>query len=136
MTSIPISSIMTKNVVSISPEQKLLDVKRIYEKKKFHHHIPVVEKEKLVGIVSLIDFMYKIKGAGLDDEASVYNELIVRDIMTSNPHSIHPDATIDSVAEEFIKNRYRALPVVSNHKLVGIVSNTDVIRYYLKNKNT
>ena len=38
--------VMTKNVVYATPEQNLLDIKHIYEKKKWHHHIPIVENEK------------------------------------------------------------------------------------------
>ena len=36
-----IIEVMTKNVVCVAPEQQLLDVKHIYEKENFHHHIPV-----------------------------------------------------------------------------------------------
>ena len=126
-----IDSIMTRNVICVSPEQKIIDVKHIYEKSKFHHHIPVTKNDKLVGMVSLIDFMYRIKGAGLDDTNSVYHELTVNDIMTSNPHTLSPTASIDEVAEEFIKGRYRAVPIVDDLKVVGIVSTADVIKYYL-----
>lgn len=131
MTSLPISSIMTKNVVCVSPDQKILDVKHIYEKKKFHHHIPVTKNGKLVGMLSLIDFMYHIKGAGLRDDEAVYNELCVRDIMSPNPYAISPDTSITNVAEELTKGRYRALPIVSNEDVVGIVSTADIIRYYM-----
>jgi CBS domain-containing protein len=123
---------MTKNVVCVSPEQKLLDVKRIYEKKKFHHHIPVLENEKLIGIVSLIDFMYHIKGAGMDDNNPVYNELKVKDIMTSNPYFVSPNTSTEKVAEQFTKGNFRAIPVVENNTLVGIVSTADLIRHYMK----
>ena len=61
MEPVNISTIMTKNVVCVSPNQKILDVKHIFEKKHFHHHIPVTENNKLMGMISLIDFMYKIK---------------------------------------------------------------------------
>jgi len=132
MKSAPISSIMTKNVVSVSPEQKIIDVKHIYEKKKFHHHIPVTENGKLVGMLSLIDFMYHIKGAGLSDDAAVYNELSVKDIMTPNPYAVNAETTITAVAEELSKGRYRAIPIVENEKIVGIVSTADVIRFYMK----
>jgi CBS domain-containing protein len=132
MTSLSISSIMTKNVVCVSPEQKILDVKHIYEKKKFHHHIPVIENEKLVGMLSLIDFMYHIKGAGLNDDAEVYSELSVKDIMSPNPYAVSPDTAIDNVAEELSKGRYRAIPIVENESLVGIVSTADIIKHYLK----
>lgn len=132
MKSAPISSIMTKNVVCVSPEQKIIDVKHIYEKKKFHHHIPVTNHGNLIGMVSLIDFMYKIKGAGLSDDNAIYNELTVKDIMTPKPYAISPDTTINNVAEEFAKGRYHAIPIIENQAVVGIVSTADLIRYYLK----
>ena len=133
MKSAPISSIMTKNVVCVSPEQKIIDVKHIYEKKKFHHHIPVTEHGKLIGMVSLIDFMYKIKGAGLNDNNAIYNELVVKDIMTYKPYAVSPETSISEVAEEFAKGRYHAIPIVENQAVVGIVSTADMIRFYLKN---
>ena len=131
MKTNPISAIMTKNVVCVSPDQKIVDVKHIYEKQKFHHHIPVTENDKLVGMVSLIDFMYKIKGAGLDDKNAVYNELTVKDIMTSKPKYSGPDATILEIANELSKGNYRAIPIVEDKKVVGIVSTADIIKYFL-----
>ena len=114
MKSAPISTIMTKKVVCVTPDQKIIDVKHIYEKKKFHHHIPVTEDGKLVGILSLIDFMYHIKGAGLNDDNAIYNELTVKDIMTSNPYAVSPETSIIDVAEEFAKGRYHAVPIIEN----------------------
>jgi CBS domain-containing protein len=132
MKSIPISSVMPKNVVCVTPEQKIIDVKHIYEKKRFHHHIPVTENDKLVGMVSLIDFMYEIKGAVLDDSNAIYNELTVKDIMTPNPFTISAETSIEAVAEVFAKGRYRAIPIVENESVVGIVSTADLIRFYMK----
>ena len=135
MKTASISTIMTKNVVCVSPQQKIVDVKHIYEKKDFHHHIPVTENNKLVGMVSLIDFMYRIKGAGLDDNNEVYNELTVKDIMTSNPYFSTAEATIEDIAHELSKGNFRAIPIVNNDKeVIGIVSTADIIKHYL-NKN-
>ena len=133
MESTPITSIMTKNVVCVSPQQKILDIKHIYENKKFHHHIPVTENNKLVGMVSLVDFLYNIEGAGLNDNEMVYNNLLVKDIMTLNPYSLPSSATIEKVARELSKGRYHAIPIVEEEKIVGIVSTADVIAYFLNN---
>lgn len=132
MKSTPVSSIMTKNIICVSPKQKIIDVKHIYEKEKFHHHIPVTENDRLVGMVSLIDFMYRIQGAGLDDNNSIYNELLVKDIMTSNPFSLSPDATIKEILTELSKGKFRAIPLVENEKVVGIVSTEDLMKYFLE----
>ena len=131
MNATPVSEIMTKNVVCVTPEQKIVDVKHIYEKQDFHHHIPVIEENKLVGMVSLVDFMYRIKGAGLEDSNAVYNELTVKDIMTPNPHYTTQDVPIVDIANELSEGNYRALPVVQDMRVVGIVSTADIIRYFL-----
>jgi len=134
MKSTPISNVMTKNVVSVTPEQKIIDVKHIYEKKEFHHHIPVVANNKLVGMVSLIDFMYHIKGAGLSDTNKVYTELTVKDIMTENPFSLTPNAFIEEAARELAKGTYHAIPIIDGGTLVGILSTADVIRHALQSE--
>lgn len=126
-----ITTIMTKNVVCVSPEQSLLDVKHIYENKKFHHHIPVVEDGKLVGMVSLIDFMYHIAGAGIKDDNKVYTELRVKDIMTPKPFYLTVDASIEDVSKVLVKGNYHAVPVLENDKIVGIVSTADIIKFFL-----
>lgn len=127
-----ITEIMTKNVVCISPDQFLIDVKHIYEKKEFHHHIPVVENNKLVGMVSLVDFMYHISGAGLSDKHEVYKTLKVKDIMSSNPFFVNTDATVKEVASVLKEGRFRAIPVLENNKVKGIVSTADIIKHFLE----
>ena len=126
-----VAEVMTKNVVCISPDQNLLDVKHIYEKKDFHHHIPVVDNDKLVGIVSLVDFMYNISGAGISDDNEVYTTRKVKDIMSPNPFTVSSDTPVKEVATILSKGRYRAIPIMENEKIVGIVSTADVIKHFL-----
>jgi len=126
-----ITEVMTKNVVCVTPEQQLIDVKHIYESEKFHHHIPVEENGKLIGMVSLIDFMYHISGAGISDNNTVYKELKVKDIMTQKPFYLSTKATIEDVAKVLQEGNYHAVPVLENDKIVGIVSTADVIKYFL-----
>lgn len=133
MSSNSVSDIMTKNVECVTPQQKIIDVKHIYEKKNFHHHIPVVENDLLVGMVSLIDFMRHINNAGLDDDTPVYNKLMVKDIMSTDPFSTSPKESITNIAQVLAKGEYHAVPIVESGKVVGIVSTADVIRYYIGN---
>jgi acetoin utilization protein AcuB len=131
MKTASIARIMTKDVVCVSPDQKILDIKHIYEKRDFHHHIPVTKDGQLVGIISLVDFMYRIQGAGLDDSDSVYTQLSAGDIMTANPVTLGPDADIEDAAKILATGRYRALPIVKDKSIVGIVTTADIIRFYL-----
>lgn len=131
MNSNSIKLVMTKDVIYVSPEQNLLDVKHIYEKKRWHHHIPVLENEKLVGMVSLIDFMYNIVGAGINDDHAVYKKLKVKDIMTQKPFHLTTSASVEDVAKVLSTQHFHAVPILENGKLVGIVSTADIINYYL-----
>lgn len=131
MKSNSIVQVMTSDVISVSPEQNILDVKHIYENKKWHHHIPVVDHDKLIGMVSLVDFMYHIMGAGISDDHEVYQKLKVKDIMTAKPFYLTTKATIEDVAKVLATQYYHAVPILENDKLAGIVSTADIINYYL-----
>lgn len=129
-----IIEVMTKNVVCVTPDQYLLDVKHIYEKENFHHHIPVEENGKLVGMVSLIDFMYHISGAGISDDNKVYKELKVKDIMTQKPFYLTTNSTINDVSKVLAEGNFHAVPVLENDNIVGIVSTADIIKHFLSKK--
>lgn len=128
----PVSSIMTKKLDKVTPSQKLVDVKHLFEKLPFHHHIPVVEKNKLVGMISLIDFMRAISNATLDDNEPVYQKTLVKDIMSVKPVSIRSNTPIGKVAKNLIKGDVHAFVVTDNGIVEGIVSYTDVVRYLLR----
>jgi CBS domain-containing protein len=129
--SAPISDLMTKNVVCVSPNQKILDLKHIYEKQQFHHHIPVTENDKLVGMVSLIDFMRAIHTATLDDTEVVYHALCVQDIMTENPVSMAENTPIKEVAEILAKGQFHSIVITENDVVKGIVTTADLLRFFL-----
>jgi CBS domain-containing protein len=128
----PVTSVMTRDVVSVEPSQFLIEVKHIFEKKNFHHHIPVTENNSLVGMITLTDFLYAIKNASLDDQSPVYHELKVKDIMRPHPVTISASATLKEAAEVLAKGEIHAIVVSDHGALEGIISTADVIRYFLK----
>lgn len=127
-----ISDIMTTGVVCIEPTQKLIDLKHIYEQPTFHSHVPVTENNKLVGIVSLINFMRAIHDASLDDNEAVYHELSVSDIMTPNPTTVTSSTSIREAAEILAKGQFHSLVVSDNDEVSGILTTTDLIKNMLK----
>lgn len=130
--SLPVSTIMSKEVICVTPEQSLLDLKHIYEKQNFHSHIPVNQNGKLVGMVSLIDFMRAISYTSLDDNEAIYHEKKVNDIMSINPVSVSPNSSIREIVEMLSKGEFHSVVLSENNEVKGIVTTTDIIRLMLK----
>lgn len=140
-TTTPVKEIMSTEVISISPESTVKDVKEILEKNRLHH-IPVVDGQELVGIVSMTDFLRLSMGATLyeageafDNEGInelIYDSLKVSEVMTKNPATVSPESTIQDAADLFELNMFHALPVVEGSELKGIISTFDLIRFLMK----
>jgi acetoin utilization protein AcuB len=129
----PISSLMTdhKHLITVSPEDNLATVKKIFEEHKFHH-IPVVHFREIVGIVSRTDFDYFMGGASHYEEDKYVNELRlertkVNEIMVKRLGKVAPDDRINVALEVFLINRFHALPVVEDGELVGILTPFDIM---------
>jgi CBS domain-containing protein len=129
-----VSTIMTPDVYVVQENTSLHDVVRLFRKLKVRH-VPVVSGVKVIGILSRTDINRLTFGALIenqeDADEAILEMLSVTQVMTSNPKSISPDASIKSLAEVFVKEDYHALPVIENGELVGIVTTTDVIKYLL-----
>ncbi len=131
----PISHIMTKTVVTANENNEL---KTIVEqlKKNTIRHIPIVKGKEVVGIISRTDINRLTFGAlfeGQDgaDEA-ILDMLSVAQVMTSKPKTVSSETIIRDLAEIFVKEDFHALPVVDNGELKGIVTTTDVLKYFLE----
>ena len=129
----PVKTLMTTNLITVAPEDKLTVVKEIFEKNKIHH-IPVVHGKDMVGLISKTDFVYFMRGFNRSEEDKFVNEARLRaykaeDIMTKGLAKLNPNARINVALEIFMENRFHAVPVVEdNGELVGIVTTFDIIK--------
>nr|WP_294781933.1 CBS domain-containing protein [uncultured Flavobacterium sp.] len=131
----PISHIMTKTVVTVNQND---DLRKVVEKLKSNsiRHLPVVNGKEVVGIISRTDINRLTFSALFDgqegvDEA-VLDMLTIPQVMTAKPKTLSSDTIIKDLAVTFVKEEFHALPVVDNGELKGIVTTTDVIKYFLE----
>jgi len=145
---------MNKNVISFSPDETVFYV----AKKLSQYNIagaPVVDKEKIIGIISISDIIRfidikigklpKVTTPGLssiflvllqmkknckdfEKELEKISSYKVKDVMTKNVVSASPSMTVIEVAELIEKHDVNRLPIVENGKLVGIVARADLIK--------
>lgn len=127
----PVSTIMTKDLLTVNPKDNLKVVKEIFEQNRLHH-IPVVRHKKIVGLISKTDLLYFLKGANPEKE-KVRNERLLEkfcaeDIMTTGLAKLESDDRINVALEVFKENLFHAIPIVDGEELCGIVTTYDVIK--------
>lgn len=132
---VPVSSIMTKEVVKLNLSDDLTKAEKLFKK---HHirHIPVVNGNKIVGMLSYTDLLRISFADAVDDDemdidVTVYNMFSVEQVMARNLVKVSPETTIREVAEILSTREFHALPVVEDELLVGIVTTTDLIKYLI-----
>ncbi|MEN1784093.1 MAG: CBS domain-containing protein [Bacteroidota bacterium] len=132
---VPIAKIMTKPVITVGPNDALAKAETLF--KKYHiRHIPVVEGKEIIGMLSYTDLL-RISFADAVDleqskvDESVYAMFNIKQVMAKDVISVSPEASIQAVAHFLTQKEFHALPVVSNNRLVGILTTTDIIRYLL-----
>jgi acetoin utilization protein AcuB len=88
-------------------------------------HLPVVSKgNKLKGFVTLADLKQGLIPSMLGDVS-------LQDLMIKNPIVVGPDDDIEIAAQLIYKHKIGGMPVVQNHKLVGIITATDILRTFI-----
>ena len=131
---VPISQIMSTNLITITPKDSLYDAERLF---KEHHirHLPVVEGNKLVGILSYSDLL-KISYADVNEsddvESIVYETFTIPQIMAKSLVTVEPDTSIKQAVELLTNQSFHSLPVVENGILQGVLTTTDLLKYFLE----
>ena len=123
MMNEPISTIMTKDVVTVRPEDSMAVVKDILFTKHLHH-LPVLKGKKLVGIITSFDLVK------LGKPADEYLGIKVEEVMTTRVATMGPNDKIGAAAQVFLENLFHGLPIVDeNYNLMGIITTHDILKY-------
>jgi CBS domain-containing membrane protein len=135
MKNIPVTEVMTKNIVTISNKSSLDEAERLMRKNHIRH-LPVVKGGKLVGIISLTDILRLSFGDTYQDDeevdVAVFNMLTLESVMVNRPTTITTTQTVMEAAEILAEKEFHALPVTEGEKVVGIVTTTDLIKFFVK----
>jgi CBS domain-containing protein len=131
----PVSKIMSTHLVTVHHGEAVSKVRQLLREHGIQH-IPVVSGPKLVGIISNSDVL-RVSFGGAGDEraldATLDHTMTIEELMQKDPVSVRENATIREAAEVLVQGNFHSLPVISDgHKLVGMVTSTDLIRYLLE----
>ena len=128
---ITVKEIMTKDVTDVSPTERLVHARRVMLEAHVGR-LPVIDDDKLVGMITskdlmraFIDFRKKVPEKY---QKSQIKEVLVEDIMSTNPCVVSKDMSITEVSEIMIKTGFNGLPVVEGTQVIGIITQTDILR--------
>ena len=128
---IAVKEIMSKEVIDVSPVDRLVHARR----KMLDNNVgrlPVVDDDKLVGMITSKDLMRAFidfrKNVPEKYQKSQIKEVLVEDIMSSNPCYVSKEMSITEVSNIMMETGYNGLPVLEDGKLVGIITQTDILR--------
>jgi acetoin utilization protein AcuB len=116
-----VARVMTKNPVTITPQDSLAEARHRMTKGLFRR-LPVVEGGKLVAILTDRD---------LRKHEGYFERTKVNAAMIADPIAVASSAPVERAAAMMIKRTVGGLPVVDNGKLVGIVTRTDLVRAFV-----
>jgi acetoin utilization protein AcuB len=127
-----VQEVMQRGVVVVSPDTELSEAMRLLQRRGIRH-LPVLDQGKLVGIISDRD-VKAAPGAGAMSPAGAqpHARPTARDIMTRAVVTIAPMFPVEEAARIMVTRKISALPVTAGDRLIGIVTETDVLDLFVR----
>jgi acetoin utilization protein AcuB len=132
-----IADLMSTKLYTVAPEDSVENAVRFLQQRGVRHLL-VLDGHDLVGILSDRDIKraldpQKTKRKKLLNLGGLFfllEPILVREIMTKDPTFVAPTITAQEAARLMVSRRFGALPVVKSGKLIGIITETDLLRHF------
>lgn len=119
-----ISDLMIPDPITISEKESITDALELMKLNSIRH-LPVVSPRNLLrGFVTLADLKQGLI-------PSMVGDVSLTDLMIRDPIRVHPDDDIETAAQLIYNHKISGMPVVENRRLVGIITETDILRAFI-----
>jgi len=128
---------MTRTPIAMTP---VATARRAREVMLEHgiHHLPVVEDNRFVGLISTNDLHRIALGDPYKDDPDVVaadlETFRLRDVMAEDVVTLQNTATVRDAAKQLSKGGFHALPILDGEALVGILTSTDLVAYLIEDE--
>lgn len=126
-----VKTFMTQQPITVSPDDNFPQAMSVIRKRKIRH-LPVLDKDKLIGIVVESDLLSNQPSPAttlsLYEIYSLLETLRIRQIMSRPVIAVEGDCPLEEAARIMVENKISCLPVMDGVKLVGIITETDVFK--------
>ena len=137
MAMLRVNDLMSDVLEVVSPDVHLHDALTTMNRVGCRQ-LPVVENDRLVGIITDRDIRLATNSPVIDTGANLVRETVldgvsVDDCMTPDPQCVSSNTALHEVADLLSLNKFGAMPVVDEGKLVGMISYIDFLKHYAAN---
>ena len=126
---------MTSNPITITPDTSFPEAFRTMRENRIRH-LPVVEKEKLIGVVAQTDLLHASPSPATSLSVFEINYLLanlhVREVMSAPPVTVSEDAPIEEAARVIVEKKSGCLPVMRDGELAGLITESDVFEVFVE----
>jgi acetoin utilization protein AcuB len=131
-----VRELMTGALITARPDLPVLDARHLMVEKRIRHLLVTNEDGDLVGIVTDRDIRLNLPSQATSLSVWEMNYLLTRltvgKVMTASVITVGPDREARDAAQLMLDHRIGALPVVDGGRPVGIVTETDLLRAFVK----
>lgn len=130
-----VDDVYTRGAIVVSPDTPAPKARRLMEQHGIRR-LPVVQDGKLVGIVTLTDLLRAAPSAATTLSIWELNYLAdkvkVAEVMSRHVITTTPDENLRNVAKVMVERKIGGLPVMEGDKVVGIITESDIFRAFVK----
>jgi len=134
-TAVTVRDAMAQNPLTLDRNETLDLAESIMNLGRIRH-MPVVDDGRVIGILSQRDLfrsaLLTALGFGRKTTTALIKTIKIKEVMTEDVITIAPETTIKDAARIMIDKKIGCLPVVENEKLIGLLTETDILRYVVE----
>jgi acetoin utilization protein AcuB len=128
-----VEGIMSRDVVTVTPDTTLMEIRKQFQEGGFHHLL-VVDDDKLLGVISDRDVLQAISPF-LDTHSEEHRDVqtlaqLAEEVMRTDPVTVTPGTKVEDAAHLLLDHKISSLPVVKGDELVGIATTKDLLSHY------
>lgn len=117
-----VKQVMTDGVIAIEQDATVVDAAKLLKEEDIRGLV-VIDNGEVVGIIVCRDIVYKVVSKGRDPAGTKVSDVMSTDLIVAED-----DELLDDIAMAMIENNISRIPVVRGEMLVGILTQSDVIR--------
>lgn len=123
-----IEAIMTTDLITIAPSASLAEARALMQDNRIHHLPVVTEDSTLVGLLTLTDVLSATDSRLRDTDSRIRAaDICIREVMVSDVITVDARASLRQAALFIERHKIGCLPVISDGKLQGIITDTDFV---------